>query len=239
MGELSDIVNGRNLNTESSISTRSGKHNRVRNMLASTLVDSLECKTQTEVEILAGRIDVVMQADGKKFAFEIKTGTKADNINKSREQCINYYRHGYYPVLVLTVNLLSELNQEEISIIKDTVLSVGAEILVYDKYFSSIPIFRQVDNIIPLLEMPSCYNCGDSLVNLGDYYACIWCEEYTPSVPIVSRDVIDLLRWVQSYGDMAPLDSDFDSIRGPNENSARRGMDGIDSARDRLYGDDN
>jgi hypothetical protein len=239
MGELSEVVNGRDLNSESSISARSSKHNRVRDMLAATLLDSVECKVDTEVEILAGRIDVVMEAENKKFAFEVKTGTSNDNIKKSYEQCVNYYRHGYYPVLVLTVNLLSELDEEEIQIIKDSVLDVGAELLIYDRYFNHIPAFKQIDTIIPQLDTPSCYNCGDMLLNLGDYYACVWCEEHTPTVPIVPYDVIDMLRWAEQCKDLAPMDAGFGSIRDPNEPRDRQGMSGIGTARDNLYGDDN
>lgn len=238
MGELSEVVDGRNLSTEGSLSARSGKHNRVRDMLAATLLDSVECKVDTEVEILAGRIDVVMEVGDRKFAFEVKTGTSNDNIKKSYKQCVNYYRHGYYPVLVLTINLLSELDEEEIQIVKDSVLDIGAEVLIYDKYFSQIPVFRQLDSIIPLLDTPSCYNCGDMVLNLGDYYACIWCEEHTPSIPIVSDEVVDMLIWAEECKNLAPMDAGFGSIRDPNQPRDRKGMSGIGKARDKLYGDD-
>jgi len=238
MGKLFEVVGSEGFHTDSDISTRSSKHNRVRDMLAATLVDSLECKVQTEVEILNGRIDVVLEVDSLKFAFEVKTGTSADNINKSRSQCINYYEHGYYPVLVLTVNLLSELNDKEIGIIKDTVIGVSADVLIYDRYFSKLPIFRQVESIIPLLDNPTCYNCGDRMVSFGEYSTCLWCDENTPTVPAVGEDVVDMLRWISSYNDIAEFHTGFNSIKQRSDVIDRQGMDGISKARDRLYGND-
>lgn len=213
-------------------------HNSIRDTLAATLESNTGYKVQTEVEILNGRIDVSLDTGNEKFAFEVKTGTKGNNIRKAHEQCVNYYEHGYYPVLVFTTNLLAKLDSVDIQIIKETIIDVGAEILIYDSKLLGEHAFIQLNDYIPLIEDIVCPSCGDTMVDFGSYHACIWCDGDTDSVPHISDEVISMLKWVNNHSDMPEFNAGFNTVKGPEYRIDREGMSGIAKARDRIYDSD-